>query len=1087
MMPSLPSMDYHKIFRKSDNMAQFSSNRHEFMTSEPGMNGIEYQREGGFFLSHRKLAIVITSIFLLLVAVGFVGAYAGAFPRKKIFDTTALISEDEGSEPPDAEKYSLSTSVFPSRYLVKLTPIVEDNEVSRVQGQVIIEFRYNGTMDLKHIVLNAKHMNITKIRMWSLDKNKERVESERTINPNESTNSTSSTVSTTDINQTVLNATNTTVDSIQTAGLIQPDQKPSLNSVRNVRSLDNESNSQSNFSSISNSSFTSEAPESLFTNTTSILNASNDSKLAIEEINISKSDVDEEHDILTIIPTSAIKSGNYSLEIIYEARTDNRTVLVANFSDEINDRWLMASRLKPINARRLFPLFDDVRLKARFTLSVAHPIGMTLLSNTPVKFNASIPDNWVIDTFEETPLLSPHSVALIQGHLLSAGNVNVSEPPIPVNFWTELGVNLKPTYLQKMISHVVKNFEELFSMKFPMAKLDIVSVPFADNSGTPGLISITQNLFNVSDTSPGVTRYETLKTLIRLIGRQWLGGLVNSQNWTDVWILESSLIDLQHYLVTKIDPAFNHTTFLLDVQLEAFEADGYSVSQSLKSKVNPAYLEAFHPEQLYHRGACLLHMLHGVLRQNDSRTGYRKFVSRWSNGNADVSSFLEAMTNESNHHPQQVNLVDFMESWINSHGYPVVSIKRDYKTATAKITQSRFRFDNRTLDDQKPWHIPLTWITIDKNWTSPSFTWMKPDEKEMTLNNVGVEGDEESWVIFNVNSLGYFRVNYDSKNWELIANALENNPSIFPSSVKASLVDDVLSLAFVGSTSYSTAFNVINYLKNESQPEPWTALMRHAIKLDLVLYDTPVYPHYQKFMRKLTSNLFDGVGSQVTKGSRMTLIAHQLGSTFENPAHVEWAKNSYQHFKDSNSLELKYEVPSYLRETLLCTFAKLEDQLGWEWWREKLGNITKRDTDRNSFLSSLACFQVPWILQAVLNEIVRGDLIEAQDAIIILRAFDDHPVSAQVAFNFVQKNWAEILKKFRRSYPVLRAFVSSVGSGFTNNKDLIDFQNFRDGNYESLKPVGYITAFVEAKGTSWISFLNHSLSDFENTINRLKD
>lgn len=82
-------------------------------------------------------------------------------------------------------------------------------------------------------------------------------------------------------------------------------------------------------------------------------------------------------------------------------------------------------------------------------------------------------------------------MALIQGHLLSAGNVNVGEPPIPVNFWSEQGMILKPTYLQKMISHVMKSFEELFSMKFPMAKLDIVSVPFADNSGSPGLISIT--------------------------------------------------------------------------------------------------------------------------------------------------------------------------------------------------------------------------------------------------------------------------------------------------------------------------------------------------------------------------------------------------------------------------------------------------------------------------------------------------------------------------------------------------------------------------------------------------------------------
>lgn len=79
----------------------------------------------------------------------------------------------------------------------------------------------------------------------------------------------------------------------------------------------------------------------------------------------------------------------------------------------------------------------------------------------------------------------------------------------------------------------------------------------------------------------------------------------------------------------------------------------------------------------------------------------------------------------------------------------------------------------------------------------------------------------------------------------MIARALAENPTEFPSPVKASLVDDVLSLAFVGSTSYDTAFNLINYLRNESQPEPWTALMRHAVKLNLVLYDTAIYPKYQ--------------------------------------------------------------------------------------------------------------------------------------------------------------------------------------------------------------------------------------------------
>lgn len=59
---------------------------------------------------------------------------------------------------------------------------------------------------------------------------------------------------------------------------------------------------------------------------------------------------------------------------------------------------------------------------------------------------------------------------------------------------------------------------------------------------------------------------------------------------------------LNEFFNFQLDPTFNHSTFILDVQLDAFEADGYTVSQSLQSKVNPAYLEAFHPDELYDRG-----------------------------------------------------------------------------------------------------------------------------------------------------------------------------------------------------------------------------------------------------------------------------------------------------------------------------------------------------------------------------------------------------------------------------------------------------------------------------------------------------
>lgn len=48
-------------------------------------------------------------------------------------------------------------------------------------------------------------------------------------------------------------------------------------------------------------------------------------------------------------------------------------------------RWLMATQLKPMNSHRLFPIFDDMKFKARFSLSVSRPREMRVLSNMPLK------------------------------------------------------------------------------------------------------------------------------------------------------------------------------------------------------------------------------------------------------------------------------------------------------------------------------------------------------------------------------------------------------------------------------------------------------------------------------------------------------------------------------------------------------------------------------------------------------------------------------------------------------------------------------------------------------------------------------
>jgi len=48
-----------------------------------------------------------------------------------------------------------------------------------------------------------------------------------------------------------------------------------------------------------------------------------------------------------------------------------------------------------------------------------------------------------------------------------------------------------------------------------------------------------------------VTKTDALSALISLIGEQWLGGVVNMKNWTDVWLLEGSTLYLRHTMIEK--------------------------------------------------------------------------------------------------------------------------------------------------------------------------------------------------------------------------------------------------------------------------------------------------------------------------------------------------------------------------------------------------------------------------------------------------------------------------------------------------------------------------------------------------------
>ena len=57
---------------------------------------------------------------------------------------------------------------------------------------------------------------------------------------------------------------------------------------------------------------------------------------------------------------------------------------------------------------------------------------------------------------------------------------------------------------------------------------------------------------------------------------------------------------------------------------------------------------------------------------------------------------------------------------------------------------------------------------------------------------------ETGWYIFNIREVGYYRVNYDEQNWNLITNQLISDHTGIGTMNRAQIMDDSLNLARAG-------------------------------------------------------------------------------------------------------------------------------------------------------------------------------------------------------------------------------------------------------------------------------------------------
>jgi aminopeptidase N len=93
---------------------------------------------------------------------------------------------------------------------------------------------------------------------------------------------------------------------------------------------------------------------------------------------------------------------------------------------------------------------------------------------------------------------------------------------------------------------------------------------------------------------------------------------------------------------------------------------------------------------------------------------------------------------------------------------------------------------------------------------------------------------------------GYYRVNYDRANWQMIIKQLNKKNFKDISTInRAQLIDDALNLARASKLNYTIAFDVTSYLAHEIEYLPWKAAFSAMDYLNDMLVRTHGYDKFR--------------------------------------------------------------------------------------------------------------------------------------------------------------------------------------------------------------------------------------------------
>jgi aminopeptidase N len=400
----------------------------------------------------------------------------------------------------------------------------------------------------------------------------------------------------------------------------------------------------------------------------------------------------------------AVPAGKITLKFDYSSAF--RATAEGLYRARVGSEWYAWTQMEPIDARRMFPGFDEPRFKTPFSVTITAPQGARAFANAP-EIGTSPAGAMVTHRFAASKPLPTYLIAIGVGPF---DVVETTVPPNPVRpealpFRVIAPKGQRPR-MQFAATHgpeLLGLLERYFGSAYPYEKLDLLATPiFFGAMENAGLITFRDSLILLDDDAPLRQVRSFGEVSAHEMSHQWFGDLVTPTWWTDLWLNESFAEWMGKKIADQWRPDLSIAASELSDAFYAMDADALGHGRPMHQEITrSSEIASTFDSITYEKGAQVLSMFESYLGTDTFAKGVRLHLDRHRYGSATAADFFQALGDAAGD-PQ---VVPAMRTFTEQTGVPMVTVNDGAQSLA--LAQARYRPLGVAEGPAQLWMIPM--------------------------------------------------------------------------------------------------------------------------------------------------------------------------------------------------------------------------------------------------------------------------------------------------------------------------------------------------------------------------------------------